>query len=61
MLVAAPLPHLTHESGPTRYLEEIWRFPMLEPQEEYMLAKSWRDARAAVPGTPEQALALAPM
>ncbi len=27
----------------TRYLEEIRRFPMLEPQEEYMLAKSWRE------------------
>ena len=26
-----------------RYLEEIRRFPMLEPQEEYMLAKSWRE------------------
>jgi RNA polymerase sigma-32 factor len=27
----------------TRYLEEIRQFPMLEPQEEYMLAKSWRE------------------
>jgi RNA polymerase sigma-32 factor len=26
-----------------RYLEQVWRFPMLEPQEEYMLAKSWRE------------------
>jgi RNA polymerase sigma-32 factor len=25
------------------YLKEIQRFPMLEPQEEYMLAKSWRE------------------
>ncbi|MFG1350668.1 RNA polymerase sigma factor RpoH [Xanthobacter autotrophicus] len=31
------------EGGLSRYLEEIRRFPMLEPQEEYMLAKSWRD------------------
>ncbi|MFG1418716.1 RNA polymerase sigma factor RpoH [Xanthobacter sp. V0B-10] len=31
------------EGGLTRYLEEIRRFPMLEPQEEYMLAKSWRE------------------
>src|ERR1700674_1295187 len=30
------------ESGLTRYLEEIRRFPMLERQEEYMLAKRWR-------------------
>jgi RNA polymerase sigma-32 factor len=40
---AASLPILTAESGLTRYLEEIRRFPMLEPQEEYMLAKSWRE------------------
>jgi RNA polymerase sigma-32 factor len=26
-----------------RYLEEIRRFSMLEPQQEYMLAKSWRE------------------
>jgi RNA polymerase sigma-32 factor len=26
-----------------RYLEEIRRFPMLEPQEEYMLAKRWQE------------------
>jgi hypothetical protein len=30
------------ESGVTRYLE-IRRFPMLEPHEEYMLAKRWRE------------------
>jgi RNA polymerase sigma-32 factor len=39
----AALPILTAESGLTHYLEEIRRFPMLEPQEEYMLAKSWRE------------------
>ena len=27
----------------TRYLQEIRQFPMLEPQEEYMLAKRWRE------------------
>ncbi len=31
------------EAGLTRYLEEIRRFPMLEPQEEYMLAKRYRE------------------
>ena len=31
------------ESGLTRYLEEIRRFPMLEPHDEYMLAKRWRE------------------
>src|SRR6476619_1834852 len=29
--------------GLTRYLEEIRRFPMLEPAEEYMLAKRWQE------------------
>ncbi|MGA7426004.1 MAG: sigma factor, partial [Rhodoplanes sp.] len=37
------LPLITAESGLTRYLEEIRRFPMLQPQEEYMLAKRWRE------------------
>ncbi len=43
MAHAAALPILTAESGLSRYLEEIRRFPMLEPQEEYMLAKRWRE------------------
>ena len=43
MARAAALPIITAEGGLTRYLEEIRRFPMLEPQEEYMLAKSWRE------------------
>jgi len=40
---SAALPMLSPESGLARYLAEIRRFPMLEPQEEYMLAKSWRE------------------
>jgi RNA polymerase sigma-32 factor len=43
MARATALPSLTAETGLSRYLEEIRRFPMLEPQEEYMLAKSWRE------------------
>jgi RNA polymerase sigma-32 factor len=43
MARAAALPIITAESGLTRYLEEIRRFPLLEPQEEYVLAKSWRE------------------
>src|SRR6187401_3085138 len=39
----AAVPILTAESGLSRYLEEIRRFPMLEPQEEFMLAKRWRE------------------
>ncbi|HYZ45234.1 MAG TPA: RNA polymerase sigma factor RpoH [Xanthobacteraceae bacterium] len=43
MARAAVLPILTAESGLTRYLEEIRWFPMLEPQDEFMLAKRWRE------------------
>ena len=43
MARTAALPILTAESGLSRYLEEIRRFPMLEPQNEYMLAKRWRE------------------
>jgi len=43
MARATALPILSAESGLSRYLEEIRRFPMLEPQEEYMLAKRWRE------------------
>jgi RNA polymerase sigma-32 factor len=42
-LMAAALPMIAGESGLSRYLAEIKRFPMLEPQDEYMLAKSWRE------------------
>jgi len=37
------LPALTSDSSLTRYLQEVRRFPMLEPEEEYMLAKRWRE------------------
>jgi RNA polymerase sigma-32 factor len=43
MARTAAWPILTAESGLTRYLEEIRRFPMLEPQDEYMLVKRWRE------------------
>ena len=33
----------TGSVGLSRYLDEIRKFPMLEPEEEYMLAKSWVD------------------
>ena len=39
---AAP-PILTAEPGLTHYLEKIRRFPILERQEEYLLAKRWRE------------------
>ena len=43
MAQTAALPILSGETGLARYLEEIRRFPMLEPQEEFMLAKRWRE------------------
>ena len=43
MAQAASLPIITAESGLARYLDEIRRFPMLEPQEEFILAKRWRE------------------
>jgi RNA polymerase sigma-32 factor len=39
----ANLPAPSPEQGMSRYLAEIRKFPMLEPQEEYMLAKAWAD------------------
>jgi RNA polymerase sigma-32 factor len=43
MSYAATLPLITAESGLTSYLKRIRQFPILEPQEEYMLAKRWRE------------------
>src|SRR5476649_2122453 len=43
MARSAAMPALKAESGLSHYLEEIRRFPMLEPQQEYMLARSWRE------------------
>ena len=37
------VPTLSPEGNLTRYLQEIRKFPMLEPQEEFMLAKRWRE------------------
>src|SRR3974377_769577 len=56
MARTATLPVLNGESGLSHYLDEIRRFPMLEPQEEYMLARRWREhgdregAHRLVPG-----------
>ena len=37
------LPAPTPEGGLNRYMQEIRKFPMLEPEQEYMLAKRWVD------------------
>jgi RNA polymerase sigma-32 factor len=42
-MASKSLPSVSVHGGLTRYLEEIRQFPMLEPQEEFMLAKSWRE------------------
>lgn len=43
MATYANLPAPSPEQGLNRYLQEIRKFPMLEPEEEYMLAKRWTD------------------
>ncbi len=42
--VATPrMPAPSPEGSLSRYLQEIRKFPMLEPQQEYMLAKRWEE------------------
>ena len=36
------LPEVTVEGGLSRYFQEVWKFPVLEPEEEYMLAQRYR-------------------
>ncbi|SER58114.1 RNA polymerase, sigma 32 subunit, RpoH [Tranquillimonas rosea] len=43
MATYANLPAPSPEQGLNRYLQEIRKFPMLEPEQEYMLAKRWVD------------------
>ncbi|MDX6807463.1 RNA polymerase sigma factor RpoH [Terrihabitans rhizophilus] len=42
-MARAALPIIATDSGLSRYLDEIRRYPMLAPDEEFMLAKSWRE------------------
>ena len=37
------LPSVPVEDGLARYFREVWRFPILGAEEEYMLAKRWRE------------------
>jgi RNA polymerase sigma-32 factor len=49
-MASTTMPVISADGGLSRYLAEIRRFPMLQPQEEFMLAKRWRehdDAEAA--------------
>jgi RNA polymerase sigma-32 factor len=43
MARTSSLPSISSEGGLSRYLREIRQFPMLQPEEEFMLAKSWRE------------------
>ena len=43
MAMTTTLPTIAREGGLQRYLQEIRKFPMLDPGEEYMLAKRWRE------------------
>jgi RNA polymerase sigma-32 factor len=42
-VVSSRLPAPSPEGSLSRYLQEIRKFPMLEPEEEYMLAKAWTE------------------
>lgn len=42
-MASTALPMISAEGGLQRYLAEIRRFPMLRPEEEFMLAKRWRE------------------
>lgn len=42
-IAAASLPVIKGEGNLAFYLREIRRFPLLDPNEEYMLAKAWRE------------------
>ena len=41
--IGSNLPSITLEGGLSNYLAQIKKFPMLSSEEEYMLAKNWRD------------------
>jgi RNA polymerase sigma-32 factor len=43
MAKTSTLPTISSEGGLQRYLQEIRQFPMLQPEEEFMLAKRWRE------------------
>ena len=42
-MASLSVPSISGEGNLSRYLQEIRKFPMLEPDEEYMLAKRWKE------------------
>src|SRR5215208_3769290 len=47
MAKTSTLPTISSEGGLQRYLQEIRQFPMLQPEEEFMLAKRWQEHQDA--------------
>ena len=43
MAARSMFPAISPDGNLSRYLDQIRAFPMLEPNEEYMLAKAWRE------------------
>ena len=43
MTARSMFPAISPDGNLSRYLDQIRAFPMLEPSQEYMLAKSWKD------------------
>ncbi len=43
MATTSTLPSISSDGSLARYLQEIRKFPMLQQEEEYMLAKRWRE------------------
>ncbi|MEC8806984.1 MAG: sigma-70 factor domain-containing protein, partial [Pseudomonadota bacterium] len=43
MATKSMLPAISPDGNLSRYLEQIRTFPMLEPEQEYMLAKAWKE------------------
>src|SRR6478735_631683 len=44
-MASLSVPSLSGEGNLSRYLQEIRKFPKLQPDEEYMLAKRWKEAQ----------------
>lgn len=42
-MASLTLPNMQNERSLTRYYREIWQFPVLKPEEEYMLAVRWQE------------------
>ena len=55
------IPVLSPEGGLSRYLQEIRHFPMLDAEEEYILAKRWREGDDVASARREESPPLPPL